>query len=59
MVFLSAIIVAPDLWLSFLAKLNQEDQKNKTYLSVFACLVGACFTFTTTDSGLWIPLSFS
>ena len=46
MVFLSANIVAPDLWLSFLAKLNQEDQKNKTYLSVFACLVGACFIFT-------------
>ena len=43
---LSAIIAAPDLWLSFLAKLNQEDQKNKTYLSVFACLVGACFIFT-------------
>ena len=46
MVFLSANIVAPDLWLSFLAKLNQEGQKNKTYLSVFACLVGACFIFT-------------
>ena len=46
MVFLSAIIVAPDLWLSFLARLNPEDQKNKTYLSVFACLVGACFIFT-------------
>ena len=47
MVFLSANIVAPDLWLSFLAKLNQEGQKNKTYLSVFVCLVGACFVFTT------------
>ena len=46
LLFLSAIIVAPDLWLSFLARLNQEDQKNKTYLSVFACLVGACFIFT-------------
>ena len=44
--FLSAIIAAPDLWLSFLARLNPEDQKNKTYISVFACLVGACFTFT-------------
>ena len=43
---LSAIIVAPDLWLSFLARLNPEDQKKKTYLSVFACLVGACFIFT-------------
>ena len=43
---LSAIIVAPDLWLSFLARLNPEDQNNKTYLSVFACLVGACFIFT-------------
>ena len=42
---LSAIIAAPDLWLSFLARLNQEDQNNKTYLSVFACLVSACFIF--------------
>ena len=46
MVFLSAIIVALDLWHSFLARLNPEDQKKKTYLSVFACLVGACFIFT-------------
>ena len=46
MMFLSAIIAAPDLWLSFLARLDPEDQKDKTYLSVFACLVGACFTFS-------------
>ena len=46
MVFLSAIIVAPDLWLSFLARLNPEDQRNKTCPSVFACLAGACFIFT-------------
>ena len=46
MVCLSAIIVALDLWHSFLARLNPEDQKKKTYLSVFACLVGACFIFT-------------
>ena len=46
MLSLSAIIAAPDLWLSFLARLNPEDQKNKTCLSVFACLVGACFIFT-------------
>ena len=44
--FFSAIIAAPDLWLSFLARLNPEDQKKKTYLSVFACLVGVCFIFT-------------
>ena len=46
MLFLSAFIAAPDLWLSFLARLDPEDQKNKTYLSVFACLVGTCFTVT-------------
>ena len=46
MMFLLAIIAAPDLWLSFLARLSPEVQKNKTYLSVFACLVGACFIFT-------------
>ena len=45
MVFHSAIKVALDLWHSFLARLNPEDQKKKTYLSVFACLVGACFIF--------------
>ena len=31
---------------SFLARLNPEDQRNKTCLSVFACLAGACFIFT-------------
>ncbi|XP_022794856.1 multidrug resistance-associated protein 4-like [Stylophora pistillata] len=41
-----AVLVAPDLWLSFLARLIPEDQKNRTFLSVFACLVGACFIFT-------------
>ncbi|CAH3108598.1 unnamed protein product [Pocillopora meandrina] len=41
-----AIIAAPDLWLSFLARLNPEDQNNKTYISVFACLVGVCIIFT-------------
>ena len=46
MMFLSAIIVALDLWHSFLARLNPEDQKKKTYLSVLTCLVGACFIFT-------------
>ena len=46
MVFLSAIIVSPDLWLSFLARLNPEDQRNKNCPSAFACLAGACFIFT-------------
>ncbi|PFX22978.1 Multidrug resistance-associated protein 4 [Stylophora pistillata] len=46
MLFVSAVIVAPDLWLSFLAKLPPEDQKNKTYLTVLACLFGTCFIFT-------------
>ena len=44
--FLSAIIAAPDLWLSFLARLYPEDQKNETNVFVLACLVGACFTVT-------------
>ena len=44
--FFSAAIVAPDFWLWFLTEQNQEDQKNKTYLSIYACLVSVCLIFT-------------
>ena len=40
---LSAIIAAPDVWLSFLTKKNPEDQRDRTNLTIYGCLVGACF----------------
>ena len=53
MVFLSAIIVALDLWHSFLARLNPEDQKKKTYLSVLTCLGWRVF-YIYHRSDVWI-----
>ncbi len=43
--FFSAMIVAPDVWLSFLTKQLPEDQKDNTNLTIFACLVGGSFVF--------------
>ncbi|XP_078361825.1 ATP-binding cassette sub-family C member 4-like [Oculina patagonica] len=40
-----AMIVAPDVWLSFLTKQLPEDQKDNTNLTIFACLVGGSFVF--------------
>ena len=37
----SAVIVAPDVWLSTLTKKLPEDQKDNTNLSIYACLVSA------------------
>ena len=51
--FLTGIIAAPDVWLSFLIKKPPEDQKNKTNLTIYGCLVGACLLFTIIrESGL-------
>jgi len=41
----SAMIVAPDVWLSSLTKKLPEDQKNNTNLTIYACLVGASVIF--------------
>ena len=43
--FFSAILVAPDVWLSFLTKKPLEDQKDKTNLTIYGCLVGASLAF--------------
>ena len=43
--FLSGIITAPDVWLSFLTKKPPEDQKNQTNLAIYGGLVGACLVF--------------
>ena len=42
----SVIIVAPDVWLSFLTKQIPEDQKDKTIMTIYGCLIGACFILT-------------
>ena len=44
-VSLSAIIAAPDIWLSFLTKKTPDDQRDRTNLTIYGCLVGACFLF--------------
>ena len=40
-----AIIVAPDVWLSYLTKKQQEDQRDSTNLTIYGCLVGVSFIF--------------
>ena len=39
------MIVAPDVWLSFLTKKLPEDQKDNTNLTIYGCLVGASLIF--------------
>ena len=39
------MIVAPDVWLSFLTKQIPEDQNDKTNLTIYGCLVVASLTF--------------
>ena len=34
------------MWLSFLAQKRPEDQKDKTNLTIYGCLVGACLIFS-------------
>ena len=41
----SAMIVAPDIWLSSLTKKLPEDQKDNTNLTIYACLVSASLIF--------------
>ncbi|XP_078372054.1 ATP-binding cassette subfamily C member 4-like [Oculina patagonica] len=40
-----AMIVAPDVWLSFLTKQLPEEQKNISNLTIYGCLVGGSFMF--------------
>jgi len=39
------MIVSPDLWLSFLTRKSPDDQRDKTNLAIYGCLVGASFVF--------------
>ena len=40
-----AILVSPDVWLSFLTKKHPEDQRDGINLTIYGCLVGASFIF--------------
>ena len=59
--FLIAVIIAPDVWLSFLTKKSQENQKDKTNLIIFGCLVLGSFIFATIRAYgfLWASLRCS
>ena len=39
------MIVSPDVWLSFLTRKSPDDQRDKTNLVIYGCLVGASFVF--------------
>ena len=39
------MIVAPDVWLSFLTKKQPPEQQDKTNLAIYGCLVGASLIF--------------
>lgn len=41
----SAMLVSPDVWLSLLTRKSPDDQKDKTNLAIYGCLVGASFVF--------------
>ena len=43
--FFAAVMVAPQVWLSFLTKKPPDDQKDKTNLTIYGCLVGASLVF--------------
>ena len=40
------MIAAPDVWLSILTKQIPEEQKDKTNLAIYSCLVAASLTFS-------------
>ena len=53
----TGIIVSPDVWLSFLTKKPPKDQKDKTNLTIYACLVGASFVFAFIRAHGFLSLS--
>ena len=42
---LTGMIVAPDVWLSYLTKKQPEDQRDSTNLTIYSCLVAVSFIF--------------
>ena len=55
--FFSAMIVSPDLWLSFLTKMHPKDQRDKINLYIYGCLVGAAIVFGIIRAYLFLVVS--
>ena len=55
--FFSAMIVAPDVWLSLLTKKLPEDQKDNTNLTIYGCLVGASLIFAVIRAYAFLRVS--
>ena len=53
----SAMIVAPDVWLSSLTKKPPEDQKDNTNLTIYGCLVSASLIFAVTRAYAFVQVS--
>ena len=51
------MIVAPDVWLLFMTKKRPEDQKNKTNLTIYGCLVSGCFMFAIVRACVFLLVS--
>ena len=45
----SAMIVAPNVWLSSLSMKIPEDQKDSTNLTIYACLVSTSLSFLSLE----------
>ena len=53
----SAMIVAPDVWLSSLSKKPLEDKKDNTNLTIYGCLVSASLIFAVTRAYAFLQVS--
>ena len=53
----SAIMVAPDVWLSSLTKKPPKDQKDSTNLTIYGCLVGASLIFAVIRACAFLQIS--
>ncbi|XP_078348711.1 ATP-binding cassette sub-family C member 4-like [Oculina patagonica] len=51
------MIVAPDVWVSFLSKKIPEDQKDKRNFTIYGCLVSACFIFSIIRAYVFLLVS--
>ena len=55
--FFLAIVVSSDVWLTYLTKKRQTDQRDSTNLSIYGCLVGAGFIFATVRAYIFLLAS--
>ena len=45
LILFTALLVSPDVWLSILTQKSPDDQRNKTNITIYGCLVTAAFIF--------------